>query len=256
MTDSYQNLARFYDLDHAGFGDDVPFYRELARRTGGPILEAMCGSGRLLEPLARDGHQLMGVDSSASMLDLAQARLDAAGLREQVRLAEADIQRTPPGGPYALAIVALNSLMHLTTTAAQLAGLAALHRALAPGGLLAIDLFNPESRALAEYDGALTLDRSFALPDGAQVQKLVAQKTNTARQLLYVTFNYDEIAADGALRRTVQTMTLRWIYRYELEHLLARAGFAIDAIYGSYELDPYEAGSEQLLAVARRLDTK
>jgi hypothetical protein len=44
---SYDPIARFYDADHGEFDLDLEFYLELARRTGGPILEAMCGSGRL-----------------------------------------------------------------------------------------------------------------------------------------------------------------------------------------------------------------
>ena len=44
------------------------------------------------------------------------------------------------------------------------------------------------------------------------------------------------------------------LYRYELEHVLARAGFALEAVYGSYELDDYSAESELLLAVAKKTD--
>lgn len=47
-------------------------------------------------------------------------------------------------------------------------------------------------------------------------------------------------------------MTLRWFYRYELEHLLERAGFVVEAVYGSYDLDPFVASSDIMLTVARR----
>jgi hypothetical protein len=43
---------------------------------------------------------------------------------------------------------------------------------------------------------------------------------------------------------------LRWFYRYELEHLLARAGFRLVSVYGSYELEEYGAGSERLIVLA------
>jgi SAM-dependent methyltransferase len=249
----YDALARYYDADHIAFDEDVTLYRELARRAGGPVLEAMCGSGRLLAPLARAGLRLTGVDSSAAMLALARERLATAGLAGRVTLHEGDVRAGLPSGPFGLAIVALNSFMHLTTVADQLAALRHLHAALAPGGLLALDLFNPEARALDDLDGGLVLDRSFTLPDGAQVQKFVAQRADMARQLNYVTFIYDELGAGGQLRRTTYPFTMRWLYRYELEHLLARCGFAIEAVYGSYDLDAFAPGSELMFTVARRI---
>jgi SAM-dependent methyltransferase len=248
----YDDLARYYDADHATFDDDVPFYRELARRAGGRVLEAMCGSGRLLVPLARAGLRVSGVDSSAAMVDLARERLGAAGLLSRAELLLGDVRETLPRGPFELAIVALNSFMHLVTKEDQLEALARLHGALEPGGLLALDLFNPVSRALTDLDGALVLDRSFAMPDGSQVQKFVVQRADMAVQMNHVTFIYDELCADGRVRRTTHSFAMRWLYRYELEHLLARAGFALESLYGSYDLDDFSASSEIMLAVARR----
>lgn len=249
----YDALARYYDADHASFDDDVAFYRELARRAGGRVLELMCGSGRLLAPLARAGHRVVGVDSSAAMVELARERLGAQGLLGRAELRLGDVREGLPPGPFGLAIVALNSFMHLTNTQHQLDVLANLRAALPPGGLLALDLFNPAARGLHDMDGALVLDRSFRLPDGALVQKLVAQSADAARQLNHVTFMYDEVGDDGVLRRTTRSFTLRWLQRYELEHLLARAGFELEAVYGSYDLDPFEAGADLMLCVARRV---
>jgi SAM-dependent methyltransferase len=248
----FDAFARYYDADYGAIDDDLPFYRELARRAGGPVLEVMCGSGRLLLPLARAGLRLAGLDVSGAMLKLARERLAAAGLGERVELLEADIREQAPRGSFGLAIVAINSFMHLASPADQLAALARIHAALRPGGLLAIDLFNPDPRALAEQRGALVLDKQFVLADGTQVQKFVAQHADTAAQISYVTFIYDEIDAAGRVSRRTLPFTMRWLYRYELEHLLARAGFALDALYGSYELDDYSAESELLLAVARK----
>jgi len=208
----------------------------------------------LLLPLARAGLRLAGVDISGAMLSLARARLTAAGLSARVQLHEDDIRARAPRGPFGLAIVAINSFMHLADTADQLAALEHIHAALRPGGLLAIDLFNPDPRALAEQHGALALDKTFTLADGTSVQKFVAQHVDMAAQTSHVTFIYDEIDAEGRVRRSTLPFSMRWLYRYELEHLLARAGFALDGLYGSYELDDYNAESELLLAVARKRD--
>ena len=249
----FDAFARYYDVDYGAFADDVLFYRELARRCAGPILEVMCGSGRLLAPLARAGHRLTGLDIAPTMLLRARDRLSAAGVLGQVELAEGDIRAAAPAGPFALAFVALNSFMHLAIVEDQLAALRHIREALRPGGLLALDLFNPDLRALARSADELVLDKTFLLDDGTHVQKFVAQRADTAAQLNYVTFIYDELDAEGRVRRAVLPFTMRWLYRYELEHLLARAGFVLEALYGSYDLDEYRAESELMLAVARKV---
>jgi SAM-dependent methyltransferase len=252
----FDAFARYYDADFGAIEDDVPFYRELARRCGGPILEPMCGSGRLLAALAQAGYRITGVDISPALLELARRRLASAGLQGQTTLIEADIRQVALEGQYSLALIGLNSFMHLSTVADQLAALRTIGAALQPEGLLALDLFNPDLRALANYNGELVFDKAMLLEDGKRVHKFVTQQADSARQVNYVQFIYDELDAEGHVCRSVLPFTMRWLYRYELEHLLARAGFALEAVYGSYELDDYSAASELMLAVARKVKDK
>ena len=63
---------------------------------------------------------------------------------------------------------------------------------------------------------------------------------------------YDEIGPDRIVRRDVLPFTMRWLYRFELEYLLAGTGYVVEALYGSYELDDYTSDGERLIAVARR----
>lgn len=248
---AFDAFARYYDADYGDFSDDLPFYRELARRAGGPVIELMCGSGRVLVPLARAGTAVTGVDISPELLVAARRNLDRAGGAAHAALAVGDVRAPLPGGPYALAIVALNSLMHLETTDDQIAMLRNIHAVLGEGGIVALDLFNPDPRELLRYNGELVLDKTFALDDDTPVQKFVAQSVDMAAQITNVTFLYDELVG-RVVYRTTLAFAMRWLYRYELEHLLARCGFAIEAVYGSYDLDAYDSASPLLLVVARK----
>jgi len=248
MSD-FDAFARFYHADYGSFTDDLPFYRALLRRAGGRAIELMCGTGRLLVPLAREGFILTGLDISPALLDVARANIATAGVTESVTLAEGDTRMSLPGGPYQAAFVAINSFMHLETVNDQIATLGRIHAALAPGGLLVLDLFNPDPRELLRHQNELILDKTFDLPDGTPVQKFVVQSSDLAMQLTQVTFLYDELAVSG-VRRTVLRFGMRWLYRYELEHLLARCGFALEAVYGSYDLDDFDQSNPLMLAVA------
>jgi SAM-dependent methyltransferase len=247
---TYDPFARYYDADFRDYHEDIALVRELARRAGGPVLELMCGTGRVLLPLAEAGFTLTGVDISPAMLEIARANLADAELLDRVTLIQGDVRDVAlPADSFALAFVAVNSFMHLEEVRDQLAALANARRALTRRGLLLLDLFNPDPAEIAREDSRLVLDREYEL-DGRHVQKFVAIESDAALQLSRVTYLYDETDAAGALTRRTMRFTMRWFYRYELEHLLARAGFVVRNVYGSYDLDAYGSGSPRLIVVA------
>lgn len=246
----YDSFAHSYDTHFHTDLEDLPLYREMARRTGGPILELMCGTGRLLLPLAEDGYHLTGVDSSLPMLEVARATAAEAGLASRLTLLHGDARTIDlPPHHFALAFVAINSFMHLQRVKDQLAALRTTHQALLPGGLFIIDLFNPNPIHMAEEDNRLMLERHYTM-NGRRVYKLFASESDPATQTTRMTYFFDELDEQGTITRRVMEFTMRWLYRYELEHLLARAGFVLQALYGSYELEPYTSHSERLIAVA------
>ncbi len=246
----YDPIARLYDAETRDYLDDLGFYLEMARRAGGPILDAMCGSGRLLIPLAEQGYAVTGCDLSPAMLELAQARAAAAGVVPQVTLVAGDLCRVSlPEQQFSLAFVAINSFMHLERTRDQLAALATLHRALQADGVLILDLLNPDPITIVQDDNRLLVDKTFTL-DGQQVLKLVASSSDPASQISQMTYIYDVQGDHAQPRRSMIQFALRWVHRYELEHLLHRAGFALRAVYGSYDLDEYTSTSERLIALA------
>ncbi len=251
---AYESLARFYELEHADFEDDLAMYQGFARRCGSPVLELACGTGRVLVALAQTGHTVVGVDNSPAMLTLARRKIAALppDVGAQVTLLEADMRHVPLAGRFALVIVALSSFMHLATPDDQLRTLACARRCLAPDGLLLIDLPNPVPFLLTDSGRQLTLHRRLTDPStGRTVIKFVSSRFDHARQLQEVTFIYDEIGEGGAVRRTVIPLTQRYSFRYELEWLLDKAGFVLEQVYGSYDLEAYEGDSERLIFLAR-----
>jgi SAM-dependent methyltransferase len=247
-------FAEYYDLEFEGFLDDLPLYQGYAEDAGGPVLELACGTGRLLLPLAEAGHALTGVDISPAMLAVARRRAEAAGLGGRIALVEDDMRTLDRLGEarFRLAFCAINSFLHLPDAAAQLAALRAVHRRLEPGGRLILDLFHPHPDVLADYDGRLAHEESFVDPaTGERIDKFVSRTLDAATQTIHSAFIYDRIGGDGRLTRTVAPFRLRYIHRYELELLLARAGFALAELLGDYALAPFAADSLHLIAVAR-----
>lgn len=250
----YQQVARYYDLLHAGLTEDIGFLLTLAGRVGGPVLELGCGTGRVLLPLARAGFAVTGVDNSPAMLALAEEklRLAPAGVRERVQLLSGDMTNLAlPQTAFQLAIVAYNTLLHLDP-AGKLAALRAIRRHLAPAGQVVLDLANPLALAQTPNDRMLTLEQVLTDREtGDTVTVLASNWVDTEAQVVQITWLYDATPpAGGVLRRTVAQAAYHYLYPHQLELILHDAHFSLVAMYGNYDQTPYTEESDRLLVVA------
>src|SRR5438552_11266328 len=145
-------LAAMYDLGVSPLegGPDVEWFSALARRTGGPILELGCGTGRITVPIAQEGHHIVGLDRSAAMLERAERRARRADV--EVRWVEGDMRAFSFNEAFALVFVALNSFLMLDPED-RWACLARVREHMAPRGRVAIDVFKLHHLTIAGLDG-------------------------------------------------------------------------------------------------------
>ncbi|CAL9278027.1 class I SAM-dependent methyltransferase [Streptomyces rochei] len=173
-TSGEQYAARFAEL--ADRGQDVHGEARLCAALvppGSRVLDAGCGTGRVLVELARLGYDGVGVDRDASML--AVARRSAPRLT-WVQADLADLDPSTAGAGFDL-VVAAGNVFPLLAPGTEGAVAAALAGVLRPGGLLVAGfgldrehLPVPPGLTLAEYDGhcaaaGLTLTDRFATWD-------------------------------------------------------------------------------------------
>ena len=248
----YDQIARFYDIEHDGLTDDLLMYENLARRCGSPVLELGCGTGRVALHLARAGFQVTGLDTSKGMLALARHKLVRAGLVDEVRLLEADLCDFALDQRFAMATLAINTFMHFLTVADQVRVLTNARGHLKPGGLLVIDLPRVDRSLLMEAGERFAVSEVLTDPEtGRPILKLVTATLDLATQTQHLMLVYDETDKGGVVHRTTASFDVHCFFRYELELLLDRAGFDVEALYGSYDLDPYEDEGERMVCLAR-----
>src|SRR5947209_19363908 len=113
--DPYQDIVHFYDLEHDAFDDDASFFADLVQE--GPVLEVGCGTGRIVERLARTGLEVIGIDTSEAMLSAARARL-AGVANASVQLMS--VQALSLSSQFRSVIWPLNVLWHLPGLEAQI----------------------------------------------------------------------------------------------------------------------------------------
>lgn len=246
-------LARLYDA--FPFAADLSLYTTLAGSEGGRVLELACGSGRVLIPLALAGHHVVGLDASPYMLAIAREKLAEVGSEAaaRVRLVQGDMRAFELGEVFDLAVIAVKSLAYLTEPGDQLRSLSCVAAHLRPEGLLALDLLHPSPAWLLEGPGSLRQDLVHYVPaHGVTVARTEAVvSTDLAAQVRVIRSTYDIVKDDGTVTRRFVEWPYRYIYRYEAEHLLARAGFEIEAVYGGYRYEPFTSESRTMLILAR-----
>lgn len=247
-------LAAFYDA--FPFDGDLPFYRELAEAEGARVLEVACGSGRVLVPLVAAGCDVVGIDVSPHMLAIARGKLESNHKSGRGRLVEADMRDfTLDETGFDLAIVAVKSFAYLTTRQDQLRALDRIAAHLRPGGVLSIDLMHPRLDWLAAPDGSMKDDLLHRVAAGnytlSRVESVV--RTDLAEQVRVIRSIYERIDDAGAVieKRFVE-WPYRWTHRFEAEHLLERAGFDIEAVYGGYQRETFTSTSAAMIFVARK----
>jgi hypothetical protein len=153
---------------------------------------------------------------------------------------------------FAFAFCTSNTLMHLADAADQLTALQRAAAHLRPGGLLLIDLFQPDVARLMEVHGVMELADQWVRDDGTEVIKWSVRTLDLVQQLQETLFVYEEIAADGSVRRTRCPFTLRYLWRNEAELMLRLAGLQMEAVWGDFEGTPYDSQSEHLILLATK----
>jgi ubiquinone/menaquinone biosynthesis C-methylase UbiE len=250
--------AQIYDLLYLDIRHDIPFYLEYAKRHGSPILEIACGTGRVLMPLAEAGYEVWGIDLSPSML--AKARQNASVLpvevTERVHLVQADMRDFQLDLQFPLVLVPFRSFLVLLTVDDQIRTLNNARRYMKEGGILVIDLFVPKYDALAQ--GQRQATKKIVNPENKHV--LYRREDTTyehVSQLIKANYTFEEYNEESNLVLSFQgTLKLRYIFRYEMEHLLSLSGFKLEAVYGTFDKKTYDCQSGEMIFVANKAGKK
>jgi len=233
---------------------DVAFYVNAAKKYGDPVLELGCGTGRITLAIAEAGYRIVGLDLSERMLERAAEKRAALRreARERVHLVQGDMTQFELGEKFRAIVIPFRPFQHLVETEQQMACLDCVRKHLAPNGRLILDFFqtDPErmhdpkflkESPLVEYD----------LPDGRHValsERVAAFHRAVQRNDVEMIFRVTH--ADGRHERLVMEWTLRYFFRYEVEHLLARCGFQLESVSGNFDASPIADNSPEMIFVA------
>jgi len=249
----WDDYAAFYDWENARTVGrrDVEFWKGLATRIGGRVLELGCGTGRVLLPLARAGVSIVGIDRSVPMLARGRARLRRLRTRVQAGLVRGDVRHLPfeAGTAFDFVLAPYGLLQSLLRDRDLSQTLASVARVLTPGGLFGIDLV-PDVPNWREYSRRVTL-RGRRGPRGVPITLVESVRQDSARRL---TFFDQEFTEGWGRTRTVRRFSLafRTVGVPALRRRLEAAGFEIEAVLGGYDGQAWDPRADTWIVLARK----
>jgi SAM-dependent methyltransferase len=254
----WDEYAPFYDWENARTlgRRDVAFWRGVAARARGPVLELGCGTGRIAAPLARAGTHIVGIDRSAPMLERARKRADAVHRRRGGRhkgtlaLVRGDIRTLPfDAGAFQLVLAPYGILQSLLADRDLTATLTAVRRVLAPGGTFGIDLV-PDVPRWRECRNKVQMRGRAA--GGATLTLVESVRQDPRRRLTIFEQCYQE-RRGREVRNHRFELTFRTLPIDRMADRLARAGFAVDAVLGDYDGRAWDSRADVWILLARRV---
>lgn len=223
--------ARYYDLDRP-YVDiaELNFYLHFIQRAKGPLLEPMCGSGRLMIPLLQHGFHVQGFDTSVAMLNLLRKKISDQNLGGSFW--EGSIQQLERKNYYEAVLVPAGSLNLITDAQELKVSLECLYCSLVPGGLFVFELItscaiahgNPHKwvgNMHTDTDGSSIIMSTMYVPIDNGVQQFVSRY---------------ELVHNGVVVTTeIENIGLRFYEPSEMVHVLENIGFTNVQSYKAYD---------------------
>jgi SAM-dependent methyltransferase len=198
----------------------------------GRALELGIGTGRIALPLAQRGVSVHGIDLSKAMV----AKLRAKPGGEGIAVTIGDFATTTVDGSFSLAYLVFNTIMNLTTQAAQVACFRNAAAHLEPGGCFVIEVTIPELRRLPPGE-------TFHVFNASENHWGI-DEYDVATQGM--TSHHFEIV-DGTVERL--SVPFRYAWPSELDLMAQLAGMRVRSRWGGWKREPFTSESNKHVSV-------
>jgi SAM-dependent methyltransferase len=232
-------LASTWDLfrgDTSNWSDRF-FFRELIERSGAPVLDVGCGTGRLLLDYLAQGVDIDGVDNSPEMIDLCRQKAAASGLAPNLFVQE--MERLDLPRRYRTILVPSSSFQLLVDREQARQALDRLAAHLEPGGTLALP-FMVGWQEGQPLDTGWTAWGERTREDGMGVRRWSRTQFDPVEQLEHTEERY-EVLRDGevvAKEHHQRSPGVRWYTQEEAVRLCEAAGLTEIRLLRAFTWEP------------------
>ena len=247
----YDGWADIYDAVFSYVVEDVPFYVDEAARSAGRVLELGCGTGRVAIPIALSGRDTVALDSSPAMIERARQKADAAGAAN-LTLMHGDMRDFSLDDRFSLIIIPFRGLLSLLSVGDKIRTLRNIRSHLAPGGRLIFDIFVPDMNMMVQEGDVPYHFRDVTDPATGKRMVVWNQASYDAfSQIMSIRTTIEELDGLGRVTgKLYRDFALRYIFRWEMHHLLRSCGYDVLALYGDFQRGDFDGNSAEMVWVA------
>lgn len=251
------HIAEIYDQSET-YSDDLGLIRKLiGDHNPWRILEPFCGTGRLLIPLALEGHTFVGIDQARTMLERAQNKINQLTLQVQkrIKLIKANVLATNWPQNFDLVILGGNCFYELATLEEQEACIRLAADALNPGGYMYIDNDHMEGDLAETWQtiGRVRKSLSGICQDGTKVESSMETVwVDVPRRLARFQRRVKLVFPDGNILEKEVLQQKHPISAVEIRTCLERSGFEVEQLFGDHTGSLYTDASLRAIFWARK----
>lgn len=242
-------FARFYDLiyDHIRTHVDHEFYLKSILECNGSVLEIGSGTGRLFRDALYKEADIYGIDISPAMLEVLKSKIPE---KDHHRVSCQSITDFHIQKKFNLVVAPFRVFMHLTEVADQFEALNQVEKHLAKDGLFIFDVFVPNPKYLSEKEISF-MDFEGEYKPGNVFRRFTTASYDLINQLIQICFKFEWNENENLYNDSWES-TLRFFWKYELEHLVAGSNLKITAIYGDFNKKDLSPDSQDFIVVCKR----
>lgn len=255
----WEFYAQTYDATVSDWEGEIDFYQsyvDAAAAKGNSILEIACGTGRVAIRLAKGGANVVGLDFSQPMLDIAREKSQGMA---NIKWVEQDMRTFDLDESFGLTIIPGHAFQNLVLAEEQVSCLKTIARHLNPGGKLIVHLDHQNVEWLGDLarqkDPEFEEGEKFLHPQtGRPIQTSYAWSYEPSTQTAILQTVWKELDGDGNVTDRWETgpIRLHCLFRFEMEHLLALTGYEVEALYGNFHREPLDDESGSMIWVAKK----
>jgi SAM-dependent methyltransferase len=253
-----QLYAELYDLRVSDWPGEIDFYLEFLKNTpesAQGVLEIACGTGRITLPLAKHGFQMTGMDISPELLKIAQIK---SGNISNPVWVEADMRTFNFKRKFGVVISPGHSFQFMNSPQEQVGCLDQIKQHLISGGWLILHLDHQDVHWLSD----LVKTKKPVYSVGKIVNHPITHKNyrycnywvyHPSTQTATSYGKWEELDENERVISTLEMppARLHCAFHSEIEHLLVRCGFTVEALYGDFFRHPLGDKSENMIWVSR-----
>ncbi|MCX8197909.1 MAG: class I SAM-dependent methyltransferase [Candidatus Micrarchaeota archaeon] len=236
-----------YDLIYRGYSEDLPFYLSEAKKAKGPVLEAGCGTGRILLALLEANVDAYGIDVSPKMIARLKKKASEKGLDVKGRAKVADMRNLKAKSKYSLIIAPFRVFLHLISQKDQLSALRSMRRALRKGGKAILNFFLPSASFIAKNYGKKMIWRPALQGKAPANLKLRVEDAIAYESEPDQIIRIRQSVFSGKRKLAEYSFRLALVYKREFELLLRLAGFSKWKVYGGFKKGKLASSKQEMV---------